>query len=375
MPLQSILLHAPLISDTDLKKGIGPSTFARASLATCIKDGILVTAAVDEARFVATGMFFEGPRTNLLLHSRDFNNAVYDRTNILSVPDAVGLDGVANAASTLTAQAANGTVFQTISSFADDISYSVDIRRITGTGPIQLTLDGGSTYTDIASQLNTSTYTRVVITENLGDPVAGIRIVDDGDKIEVDYAGVERGAFETSRIETLGSTETRAADLLDYEIANWPAQNTTFSVGLNVTNTVDSVSGALVFLFGGTIPFPLQINSNQFSSLYGFQTRTDGSVFADDNPDSRLVVTWDTDGDHRLYRDKVLRSSGASADEPGIAFTKIRIGSNNTGTNNFFGILSELRIYKDALSQADINNELLGRRYGRYLRYGKYFNS
>jgi hypothetical protein len=67
--------------------------------------------------------------------------------------------------------------------------------------------------TDITSSINSSTWTRVSITnETITNPCVAIKLATSGDAIDVDYCQSEVGAFVTSPIYTGSASVTRAAD-------------------------------------------------------------------------------------------------------------------------------------------------------------------
>lgn len=172
---------------------------------------------------VLKGYLGEESATNLVLYCRDFTNAAWVKTNIDAALDQTGVDGIVviDTASSLTATAANGTCFQTITLAAASRTFSVYVKRIEGTGVVEITRDGGSTYTDITSLINDSTYTRVAIRgTSVLNPAVGFRIVTLGDAIAVDYAQDETGGEETSPIYTATTSATRAADSLTYQTAS-----------------------------------------------------------------------------------------------------------------------------------------------------------
>lgn len=209
----------------------GPVTWTRATTATYVdRYGVVQTAAIDTPREEAAGWLIEGASTNEALHSRDYTNAVWVKTNITAAKDAVGNDGVSNAASSLTASAANGTVFQTITKASAENTFSVDVRRKTGAGTIEMTDDGGSTYIDITGLINANTYTRLSITTTQANPSIGFRIVTSTDAIEVDYSQLEDLAFASSRIETTTTSVTRSAGDVTVPFSNNidGTQNTAF---------------------------------------------------------------------------------------------------------------------------------------------------
>ena len=133
-----------------------------------------------------------------------------------------GLDGIANTATTLTATAANAIILQPITLASAARCASAYVKRRTGTGTISFTQDGGSTWTDITSQINSSTWSRVPITATLANPSVGFKISTSGDAIDVDCVQNEAGAVATSPIVTTTAAVTRNADSLTYQTAsNW----------------------------------------------------------------------------------------------------------------------------------------------------------
>jgi len=136
--------------------------------------------------------------------------------------NATGIDGIANTATTLTATAADAIILQPISLASAARCASAYVKRRTGTGAVSFTQDGGSTWTDITSQINGSTWSRVEITATLANPSVGFKISTSGDAIDVDCVQNEAGAVATSPIVTTTAAVTRNADSLTYQTAsNW----------------------------------------------------------------------------------------------------------------------------------------------------------
>lgn len=195
-------------------------TFTRTSNATYIDSaGVLQTAGNDVARFdhdisdnSALGLLIEDQRTNNALWGRDFTNAAWVKANISAAKDATGLDGTANSASTLTAAAANGTALQTITIASAAYTFSVYVKRKTGSGNIDITDNNGTNWTTLTG-LSSTAWTRHDITRTQANPVIDFRIVTSGDEIEVDYAGLEAGSFRTSPIATTTAAATRSDDV------------------------------------------------------------------------------------------------------------------------------------------------------------------
>lgn len=156
------------------------------------------------------GLLIEGSGTNLLLHSRDHTNAAWVKTTMTAAKDEIGVDGVTNSASSLLATAINALSLQTVVIAASSRVLSFDIKRLIGSGTIELTQDG-ATFTNVTSQINSTTYTRVLLIASQLNPILGIRLGTSGDKIAVDFGQFEN-ALITSRIPTTTATVTRALD-------------------------------------------------------------------------------------------------------------------------------------------------------------------
>lgn len=165
-------------------------------------------------RFEANGLLVEGEATNLLLYTRDLTNAIWAKTNITATKDQTGFDGNANQASKLLATAANGTAFQTIPTVQVSGAHTTPywVKRITGSGPIYMSDDNGSNYTEIAV---TATWTRFEIERTQTQPIIGFKIATDGDAIAVDFGQVEYTSFATSAIPATSSQVTRTSEAAD----------------------------------------------------------------------------------------------------------------------------------------------------------------
>jgi len=191
----------------------------------------------------------EAAATNNLLHSRDLSNAAWStKTNITAAKTATGLDGIANTATTLTATAADAVILQPITLASAARCASAYVKRRTGTGTISFTQDGGSTWTDITAQINSSTWSRVQITATLANPSVGFKIGTSGDAIDVDCVQNEAGAVATSPIVTTTAAVTRNADSLTYQTAG----NIDFATGTMFCELFSPAMAAFppVFLIG-----------------------------------------------------------------------------------------------------------------------------
>jgi hypothetical protein len=166
----------------------------------------------------SNGLLIEEARANRILWCRDATQANWTKTNVTAAKDQTGIDGVANAASSLTATANDGTCIQTITLASGSRTGSVYLKRITGTGNVQVSLDG-STYSTV--DLSASEWRRIVISGTVTNPTVGIKLAVSGDAVAMDYGQVEDGAFVTSPILTTTASVTRAVDLAEIAGSNF----------------------------------------------------------------------------------------------------------------------------------------------------------
>jgi hypothetical protein len=144
--------------------------------------------------------------------------AIWSKLDVTAVKDQTGIDGVANSASKITATADGGTLIQQINLTSGSRTGSVYLKRITGTGTVQVSLDG-STYSTV--DLSDTECRRIVLSGTVTNPTVGIKIATNGDAVAMDYAQVEDGAFATTPILTTTATVTRSADFANIGGVNY----------------------------------------------------------------------------------------------------------------------------------------------------------
>lgn len=198
-------------------------TFTRASTGTFINaSGLVATASNNVARFdydpttqAPRGLLIEGTATNLLNWSESFatsggasNN--WADTNITRNSTNNTDPGNGTTALRVTASAGNGTIISTAAmGTSAQRTFSIWLRRVSGTGNIQYTLDNGSTYT---TQAITSSWVRYTFPATTAAQRVGIRIVTSGDSIELWGAQLETGSGASSYIPTGASQVQRVRD-------------------------------------------------------------------------------------------------------------------------------------------------------------------
>lgn len=242
--------------DLVLSRGTGVATFTRATTAwTKLPSGLWKSVASGVARSsylganTAVGAYggylAENAGTQLVTPTasiRDMTNAAWAVVTMTTAKTATGIDGVVNSASTITATGANSTILQTLVAAASSRTYSAFVRRKTGTGTCLL--KSGAATLDITALINTTTYTRVSLTDSTLNTSFGIQINTSGDALEVDFNQFESGAFATSPMDAQGAV--RNTDALTYSYAG------------NALNTIGTVY-AEVSAVGGIIAGTSQV--------------------------------------------------------------------------------------------------------------------
>lgn len=236
-------------------------TFTRsAATATLLNNaGVLSTAAANVLRTSwfdtnADGVldmpatWLEPAATNILPQSRDCTSGSWVKVNVTPLLNVTGIDGAANSASRLTATAGNGTCLQGVTSASADRAFSCFVKRISGSGTINMTMDNGSTWNVITV---TNAWKRVAIpTQVVTNPIVGWRIVTSGDVIAVDYAQLESTKQYTSPILTTTIGVTRNADALTASFSYRPTAITIYAryiaehIDAGVDAVIASVSSA-----------------------------------------------------------------------------------------------------------------------------------
>jgi hypothetical protein len=131
---------------------------------------------------------------NLLLRSQDYS-ATWTVTNLTPVTAKTAPDGTSTATE-FTASSANGVLTQGFTAVAGSYTFSVFLRRVTGSGDIEIAADNGT----FTVKVITGTWARYDVTQTVaaGSKTAGVRVVTSGDVIEVWGAQLEQRSAVTA---------------------------------------------------------------------------------------------------------------------------------------------------------------------------------
>lgn len=262
-------------------------TFTRASVAMCEKsDFSWVSCPVDKARvtygdFSSTslGIYVERAATNTVLRNRDFSNAAWTKTTMTCNKDATGIDGVALSASTCTATAAAAIVQQAATCPAATAAASIFMKRITGSGTVQVSCDG-VTYTTVTPD---STWKRISGSQcspssrctTIPGLIAGVcnsggiyvKLATSGDAVALDMAQCEATNHATSPIETLGTSATRVKETPFFSLAiGTPSAVSVFSTSFSqIVAPSGPTSATTLYQSAGIYLWPFRTAANNMS--------------------------------------------------------------------------------------------------------------
>ena len=159
--------------------------------------------------------------TNYCIQNRDLTNAAWTKTNATTAKTSVGAEGASNSATRLTATASNATVLQSITLASKALVASAWIKRITGTGTLEMTYDN-VTWTDITAQLTSSGYNWVQIApQTLANPVFGLRVGTSGDAFDVDFMQCEDSSSTLGTKATIPIETTTVAVSRSNQVGHW----------------------------------------------------------------------------------------------------------------------------------------------------------
>jgi hypothetical protein len=247
---------------------------------------------------------------------------------------SVGADGVANKATRLTggAVAATNIITTTITAAASSRTYSVLIKRVTGTGTVLITQDNFATTTDVTALINSSTFTLVQMAQSQLNAQLGIKISTNGDAIDADWNQFSAGdltGLVNSRIPD--TISTRNADVLTYATTGWlnaaagtlyaewfqPTQNVVgasmYSINIGGV-TANSLNG---YTTGPTVPAAQIVSGGVQQDIRTAATITGGAI-------AKMAAIYQANDFAGFANNTTLGTGGAGTIPAGL--TTINIG-------------------------------------------------
>lgn len=168
------------------------------------------TATVRAATYVDSAGRIQYAGENRCLRSEAFDNASWTKSSVTVTADSVAAPDGTTTADTLTASGSNGTVLQSVTETAVSWTFSVWLKRKTGTGNIQIQVDGATWVT----QTLTTEWQRFSVTQTggAGATSLGIRIATNGDAVYAWGAQAEIGTTATSYLPTTSASVSAPRD-------------------------------------------------------------------------------------------------------------------------------------------------------------------
>jgi hypothetical protein len=187
------------------------------------------------------GLLIEGTAQNEIISSRDLTNAAWTASSATVALSQAGIDGATNSASSITATGPDATVFQSFTQSAATWTFGAYVKRISGTGVIDMTQDDGVTWTAISP---TSAWVKYAVpTQTTANPVVGFRVVNSGDEIAVDAVQFQNSGVVSSAIITTSTALTRNTESAIVSSVPWYNSNAGTFVVRSAISIPASVNG------------------------------------------------------------------------------------------------------------------------------------
>ena len=340
-----------------------PSTYAD-------KDGkIITTITSDVPRWqgghytengfqLYSGLMVEYSSTNKITKSNNFEDAIFTKTNITATNTDAGSsspDGTATAPS-LTATGANGTLLLATPVTAQ--TFSIFLKRKTGTGKIYITANGGSTYAEVV--VFSDRWARFNIIAASASQACGLKIETSGDAVYCFGAQFEAQFYMTSYIPTTSSALQRNAEKISFPISgNRNGAAEAIIMGVVKPN---SMAGSGAQAIGNTDTKDRQIYYyNGHMGVYPNKTDSSG-VFDTENAagatgENQMPVVYGFNMKHSSRYVECYHNGCRFNNYTTPDWTTPAWGTNfYFGSNGHLGVLRYIAIFSTALSDAQMRN-------------------
>ena len=330
------------------------ATYARAQAVNYTKSGLIVSANSGVARFpttaagVPTGLRLTGAQTELTLWNRDLTNAAWTATTATVAKDQTGADGAATSASSILATAGNATVLQAITSGSAARTMGAWVKRLTGSGVINITQDNGGTWTPIVPTGSWAFYQ--LPTATLANPTVGFQIVTSGDAIAVDFVTERSAVFLADPIATTTVSVAQTADAYQF-----PFAQTVFTALVITQNQIANTgSPRIIGLDSGGSDTPIFINTSTKFSEFSNSVSLAGPVVGSNVTNLHKTAVSGSGAATRLTSDGLAAVTNANRITSATPTTFI-LGAAVAGGNPAYGDIALLAIWNGVMgSVADL---------------------
>ena len=360
-------------------------TFSRGSIGTRVnRNRLIETVSANQPRFdfdpisgECRGLLIEESRTNSLLYSQDFSNAIWSSNLTIllaSYNNLTGLDGTTSA-STFTAIPLSGlnTIYQNFTCTASTTytfsfyvklgtlpssSFKIAVFNLTGSSFIAVDVVPTQT-------LSTSSWTRVsyTFTTPVGCisarvyPYRNAVISQNNGTFYLWGAQVEAGAFPTSYIPTTASTVTRSADNADMTGTNFSSwyNSSEGTIQTNIAIPYRSVTGGRSFaLDNGTVAYMLDFtNTSNVVAVEGLEN-SGYRVMTQVSNSTSIKLNQTTTYSTQPAPSQIICVNGTLSGASKVYLTtsnyaNLRLGTQVNGAAYLNGTISRLTYYPRAL--------------------------
>ena len=354
-------------------------TFERSSTGTYVdEDGLIKTAAVDQARFdydpstgESLGLLIEESRTNLITYSEDFSQSVWTKQNGFSITSntAIAPDGTLTADTASRVNLSAEYLYQNLGLPAGTYTLSCWIKSVNASSSFSIASYSGVDGSQSSSFTATNTWKRFSHTVTVSSTVTGfypcIPSVS-GEQFYIWGAQVEQGFSSTSYIPTSGSTVTRSADtarITGNNFSSWYNQSEGSFIFNSKTFEQDGNNNYYGETGDGTSSNRniMYSNANSGSGLYFYITNTTVYVSTLNSGYQYQLNTYVKIG--YCYKENdfgVFAPGGLSnTDNGGLIHTanSFAIGTNNTSfSEHLNGHLKQVIYYPTRLTNAQLQS-------------------
>lgn len=335
-------------------------TFTRSGTAPMFQGGVVVNASTGVARFpttsgVVTGLRVGPTQTELCLWNRDLTNVVWTPTLMTVAKDQTGIDGAATSCSSLTVAAS--TTGQILQSITDAVSTrrstAVWIRLISGSGTVNITRNGGTTWTSLGAI--PGSFTQIPLNDTLApvastNPTVGLQIVAGAGGMAVAVDAFSHRQSVSSSVMNIADPifTTSATVAVNGERILFPLNQTTLSALIYQQNAVFAAGGNGAPCGGDSSP-PWDIaagSSTAFQEFNGSATLAASTVVNLANT-NKVMVTGSPSARAICVNNGTVNSAATALIAQ--AFSNFVIGGGGTSvSNNMGGDLMRLAIWPNA---------------------------